>query len=66
MSDKLDILFVSPDPRRGAGCNISLLGVIAGLDGGRFRTYMAVPNNNEYQDGTNHGFRGSDGRNHLS
>lgn len=50
MNDNLDILFVNPDPRRTAGGNISLLGIIAGLDRGRFRAHMAVPNNNKYQD----------------
>lgn len=50
MIEKLDILFLNPDPRRSAGCNISLLGVVAGLDKTRFRAHLAVPDNNEYQD----------------
>lgn len=50
MTNKLDILFLNPDPRRSAGCNISLLEIIDGLDKTRFRTHMAIPGNNEYQD----------------
>ncbi len=50
MKEKLDILFLNPDPRRGAGSNISLLGIIAGLDRSRYSVHMAVPGDNEYQD----------------
>lgn len=50
MNGKLDFLFVNPDPRRSAGCNVSYLGVVSGLDKTRFRTHMAVPADNEYQD----------------
>lgn len=53
MSDKLGILFLNPDPRRGAGSNISLLGIIRGLDRTRFHVHMAIPGNNEYKDEIN-------------
>lgn len=42
MNEKLDILFVNPDPRCNAGRNISLLGVISNLDKTRFHALMVV------------------------
>ena len=37
------LLFLNPDPRASAGCNISLLRLIAGLDRARFAPVMAAP-----------------------
>lgn len=46
----LNILVLNPDPRRTAGCNLSLLGIIAGLDATRFRVHFATPSNCEYYE----------------
>lgn len=42
MSAKTGILFLNPDPRKDAGCNISLLSLIGGLDA-RFVPIVATP-----------------------
>lgn len=42
MSPKIVILFLNPDPRHDAGCNISLLSLITGLDS-RFHAIVAIP-----------------------
>ena len=42
------ILFINPDPRRFAGCNISLLGILDGLDRARFDPVVAIPAKSEF------------------
>lgn len=42
------ILFVNPDSRRHAGSNVSLLGIIDGLDRARFEPVVAVPPAGEF------------------
>lgn len=44
-----NILFFNPDIYRTGGSNISIIKIIAGLDRTRFRPFMAIPENNEYQ-----------------
>ena len=47
MSGQLGILFLNPDFRRDAGCNISLLSLIKGLDS-RFHAVVATPADGEF------------------
>ncbi|MHB1247246.1 MAG: glycosyltransferase family 4 protein [Sulfuriferula sp.] len=48
-NDRINILFVNPNTARTGGSNISLLGIIEGLDRSRFVSHMAIPLENEYQ-----------------
>ncbi|MEW6118578.1 MAG: glycosyltransferase family 4 protein [Pseudomonadota bacterium] len=43
MSDTATLLFLNPDPRASAGCNISMLRLIEGLDRTRFAPIVAAP-----------------------
>jgi glycosyltransferase involved in cell wall biosynthesis len=43
MMDATRILFINPDFRRFAGCNVSLLGILEGLDRTRFEPVVAIP-----------------------
>jgi glycosyltransferase involved in cell wall biosynthesis len=47
MSGQFGILFLNPDFRRDAGCNISLLSLIQGLDS-RFHPIVATPADGEF------------------
>jgi len=49
MTRKTVILFLNPDPRREAGCNLSLLSLIAGLDP-RFHPIVATPGNSAFAE----------------
>lgn len=42
------LLFLNPDPRLSAGCNISMLRLIEGLDRTRFTPVVAAPRNSAY------------------
>jgi glycosyltransferase involved in cell wall biosynthesis len=47
MSAPLRILFLNPDSRRNAGCNLSLLSLIVGLDS-RFQAMVATPADGDF------------------
>ncbi len=49
MTPQTAILFLNPDPRREAGCNISLLSLIAGLDS-RFHPIVAIPEHSAFAE----------------
>lgn len=48
MPPATNILFINPDMRRHAGCNVSLLGIIDGLDRQHFEPIVATPTNGEF------------------
>lgn len=48
MTPAANILFINPDSRRYAGSNVSLLGILDGLDRHRFEPIVAMPANGEF------------------
>lgn len=48
MTPATNILFINPDSRRYAGSNVSLLGILDGLDRHRFKPIVATPANGEF------------------
>lgn len=50
MSRPARLLFLNPDPRATAGCNISMLRLLAGLDRARFSPVVAAPGDCGYRE----------------
>ena len=48
MTSATNVLFINPDTRRYAGCNVSLLGILDGLDRQRFEPIVATPVSGEF------------------